>query len=149
MELALVKNVFITKHNCTVGQIVNDFANNGNIVFDDLYDIPAMCSHIDDELLRVLLQNSALVLYGVSDRLGYFHMNIDDFNRLKEFLGNVERDGVLNYRRRSRAIIHWYCLDYDVDESIKKDFWMKVIPNNNEQKNRKEKHVNVYPFYSN
>lgn len=134
MELALVENIIITKHVWSVGRIVNDFANDGTIVFDDLYNIPSMCSHMDDKLLGILLREFSLVLYGVLDSHGYLHMNIDDFNRLKEFLGNDERDGILNYKRRSWANIDWRCIDYRVDESIKKDFWMKVIPHNNEQK---------------
>ena len=47
MELALVENIIITKHVWSVGRIVNDFANDGTIVFDDSYNIPPMCSHMD------------------------------------------------------------------------------------------------------
>ena len=37
-----------------VGEIVNDFGTNGNIIFDDSYEIPAMCAHMDDQLIRTL-----------------------------------------------------------------------------------------------
>lgn len=118
--------IVIERHVWYVGEIVNDFGTNGNIIFDDSYEIPAMCAHMDDELISTLLRNNALVLYGVFDSNCYLHVNIDDFNRLKKYLGDKDTNDLLNYRFRFMANIDWRCIDYRVREDLKKDFWMKV-----------------------
>lgn len=122
--------IVIERYVWSVGEIVNDFGTNGNIVFDDSYEIPAMCAHMDDELISILLRNNALVLYGVLDSECCLHVNIDDFNRLKKYLGDKDEDfigNLLNYRRRFTSNIDWRCIDYRVREDLKKDFWMKVV----------------------
>ena len=86
-----------------------------------------MCAHMDDELISILLRNNNLTLYSVLDSNGYLHVNIDDFNRLKKYLGDKDTNDLLNYRRRFNANIDWCCIDYRVREDLKKDFWMKVI----------------------
>ena len=118
--------IVIERRNWTVGEIVNDFGSDGTIIFDNSYEIPAMCAHMDDELISILLRNNNLTLYSVLDSNGYLHVNIDDFNRLKKYLGDKDINDSLNYRRRYNANIDWRCIDYRVHEDLKKDFWMKV-----------------------
>ena len=120
-------DVLILKHDWTVGQIVKDFVVSDVIVLDNSYEIPAMCAHMDDKLISILLRNNNLTLYSVLDSNGYLHVNIDDFNRLKKYLGDKDTNDLLNYRRRFNANIDWRCIDYRVREDLKKDFWMKVI----------------------
>ena len=119
--------IVIERRNWSVGEIVNDFGSDGTIIFDNSYEIPAMCAHMDDELISILLRNNNLTLYSVLDSNGYLHVNIDDFNRLKKYLGDKDTNDLLNYRRRFNANIDWRCIDYRVREDLKKDFWMKVI----------------------
>ena len=119
--------IVIERRNWSVGEIVNDFGSDGTIIFDNSYEIPAMCAHMDDELISILLRNNNLTLYSVLDSNGYLHVNIDDFNRLKKYLGDKDTNDLLNYRRRFNANIDWRCIDYRVCEDLKKDFWMKVI----------------------
>ena len=119
--------IVIERRNQSVGEIVNDFGNDGTIILDNSYEIPAMCAHMDDELISILLRNNNLTLYSVLDSNGYLHVNIDDFNRLKKYLGDKDTNDLLNYRRRFNANIDWRCIDYRVREDLKKDFWMKVI----------------------
>ena len=118
--------IVIERRNWSVGKIVNDFGSDGTIIFDNSYEIPAMCAHMDDELISILLRNNNLTLYSVLDSNGYLHVNIDDFNRLKKYLGDKNTNDLLNYRRRFNANIDWRCIDYRVREDLKKDFWMKV-----------------------
>ena len=118
--------IVIERRNWSVGEIVNDFGCDGTIIFDNSYEIPAMCAHMDDELISILLRNNNLTLYSVLDSNGYLHVNIDDFNRLKKYLGDKDTNDSLNYRRRYNANIDWRCIDYRVREDLKKDFWMKV-----------------------
>ena len=118
--------IVIERRNWSVGEIVNDFGSDGTIIFDNSYEIPAMCAHMDDELISILLKNNNLTLYSVLDSNGYLHVNIDDFNRLKKYLGDKDTNDLLNYRRRYNANIDWRCIDYRVREDLKKDFWMKV-----------------------
>ena len=118
--------IVIERRNWSVGEIVNDFGSDGTIIFDNSYEIPAMCAHMDDELISILLRNNNLTLYSVLDSNGYLHVNIDDFNRLKNYLGDKDTNDLLNYRRRFNANIDWRCIDYRVREDLKKDFWMKV-----------------------
>jgi len=122
--------VVIERRFWSVGEIVNKFGTDGTIIFDNSYEIPAMCAHMDDELISILLGNNSLILYAVLDSHGYLHVNINDFNRLKKYLGDKDTNGLLNYRLRLIANIDWRCIDYRVREDLKKDFWMKVIPNN-------------------
>lgn len=119
--------IVIERRNWSVGEIVNNFGSDGTIIFDNSYEIPAMCAHMDDELISILLRNNNLTLYSVLDSNGYLHINIDDFNRLKKYLGDKDTNDLLNYRRRFNANIDWRCIDYRVREDLKKDFWMKVI----------------------
>ena len=119
--------VIILKRDWTVGQIVKDFVVSEIIVLDNSYEIPAMCSHMDDELISTLLKQNSLTLYGVFDRRGRIHINTDDFNRLKKYLGDEDGNDLLNYRYRFWTNIDWRCVDYCVPEDIKKDFWMKVV----------------------
>lgn len=125
--------IVIERRNWSVGEIVNDFGSDGTIIFDNSYEIPAMCAHMDDELISILLKNNNLTLYSVLDSNGYLHVNIDDFNRLKKYLGDKDTNDLLNYRRRFNANIDWRCIDYRVREDLKKDFWMKVIFFNNKK----------------
>ena len=83
-------DVLILKHDWTVGQIVKDFVVSEVIVLDNSYEIPAMCAHMDDELISTLLKQNYLTLYGVFDNNGRIHINIDDFNRLKKYLGDED-----------------------------------------------------------
>jgi len=128
--MIIFDEVLILKRIWSVGEIVNNFGTNGTIIFDNSYEIPAMCAHMDDELISTLLNQNSLILYGVLDSKGYLHVNIDDFNRLKKYLGDKDTNGSLNYRRRFNANIDWRCIDYCVREDLKKDFWMKVVNHN-------------------
>lgn len=119
--------VVIEKRFWSVGEIVNNFGTDGTIIFDNYYEIPAMCAHMDDELISILLINNSLTLYAVLDSDCHLHVNIDDFNRLKKYLGDEYTDGSLKYRRRFRSNIDWRCIDYLVSEDLKKNFWMKVV----------------------
>ena len=119
--------IVIEKRIWSVGKIVKDFGTDRTIIFDNSYEIPAMCAHMDDEVIDILLRNGSLTLYAVLDSNCYLHVNIDDFNRLKKYLG--DQDNTLNYRRRLFADIDWRCIDYRVREDLKKDFWMKVVNN--------------------
>lgn len=119
--------IVIERRIWTVGEIVNNFGTDGTIIFDNSYEIPAMCSHMNDELIDILLRNGSLTLYAVLDSNCYLHVNIDDFNRLKKYLGDKDTNNVLNYRRRFNANIDWRCIDYRVREDLKKDFWMKMV----------------------
>ena len=120
-------SIVISRNIWPVGRIVNDYANDGTLIFDDSYKIPSICAHMSDELISALLRENSLVLYGVLDSDGRLHMNQDDFNRLKEYLAKTSRDSALGYKRRCRANIDCRCVDYRVREDLKKDFWMKVI----------------------
>ena len=119
--------VLILKRDWTVGQIVKDFVVNEIIVLDNSYEIPAVCAHMDDELINTMLKQNSLILYAVLDSRGRIHINIDDFNRLKKYLGDEDENDWLNYRYRFGANIDWRCIDYCVCEDLKKDFWMKVV----------------------
>ena len=52
--------IVIERRNWSVGEIVNDFGSDGTIIFDNSYEIPAMCAHMDDELISILLKNNNL-----------------------------------------------------------------------------------------
>lgn len=119
--------VVIEKRFWPVGEIVNNFGTDGTIIFDNSYEIPTICAHMDDELISILLINNSLTLYAVLDSDCHLHVNIDDFNRLKKYLGNEDTNGLLKYRQRFRSNINWYCIDYRVREDLKKDFWTKVV----------------------
>ena len=123
--------VVIEKRFWPVGVIVNEYGTDGTIIFDNSYEIPAMCAHMDDETISILLFNNSLTLYAVLDSDCHLHVNIDDFNRLKTYLGDDDTNGditnLLKYRRRYRTNIDWRCIDYCVREDLKKDFWMKVV----------------------
>ena len=97
--------VLILKRDWTVGQIVKDFVVNEIIVLDNSYEIPAVCAHMDDELINTLLKQNSLILYAVLDSRGRIHINIDDFNRLKKYLGDEDGNDWLNYRYRFGANI--------------------------------------------
>ena len=94
---------------------------------DNSYEIPAMCAHMNDNMISTLLREESLIIYGVHDRKDYLHVNVDDFNRLKNYLD--DNSTALNKIRRSRAKLELRSVDYRVREDLKKDFWMKVIPN--------------------
>lgn len=119
--------VLILKRDWTVGQIVKDFIANKIIVLDNSYEIPAVCAHMDDEFISTLLKQNSLILYAVLDSRGRIHINIDDFNRLKKYLGDEDGNDWLDYRYRFEANIDWRCIDYCVREDLKKNFWMKVV----------------------
>lgn len=119
--------IVIERRMWSVGEIVNNFGTDGTIIFDNSYEIPAMCAHMDDKMLNTLLINKSLTLYAILDSDCRLHVNIDDFNRLKKYLGDENTDGPLKYRRRFRSNIDWRCIDYCVREDLKKDFWMKVV----------------------
>lgn len=119
--------VVIEKRFWSIGVIVNEYGTDGTIIFDNSYEIPAMCAHMDDEMINILLFNNSLTLYGVLDSDCHLHVNIDDFNRLKTYLGDKDPDNPLKYIRRYRTNIDWRCIDYCVREDLKKDFWMKVV----------------------
>ena len=119
--------VIILKRDWTVGQIVKDFVVSDVIVLDNSYEIPAMCAHMDDELISTLLKQNYLTLYGVFDNRGRIHINIDDFNRLKKYLGDEDANDWLNYRYRFYENIDWRCIDRHTPEDIRKDFWVKVV----------------------
>ena len=120
-------DVLILKHDWTVGQIVKDFVVSDVIVLDNSYEIPAMCAHMDDELIHTLLKQNCLTLYGVFDDRRKIHINIDDFNRLKKYLCDEDANDWSNYRYRFCENIDWRCIDYCVCEDLKKNFWMKVV----------------------
>lgn len=92
--------VLILKHDWTVGQIVKDFVVSEVIILDNSYEIPAMCAHMDDELISTLLKQNCLTLYCVFDDRRKIHINIDDFNRLKKYLGDEDENDWSNYRYR-------------------------------------------------
>ncbi len=119
--------IVISRHIWSVGRIVNDYANDGTLIFDDSYKIPSTCAHMSDELISTLLRENSLILYGVLDSNVRLHMNQDDFNRLKEYLAKTDFDKELGHKRRCWANIDWRCIDYRVREDLKKDFWMKVV----------------------
>ena len=119
--------VIILKRDWSVGQIVKDFVVSNVIVLDNSYEIPAMCAHMDDELISTLLKQNSLTLYCVLDSRGRIHINIDDFNRLKKYLGDEDANDWLNYSYRFCENNDWRCIDYRVPEDIKKGFWMKVV----------------------
>lgn len=120
-------DIVIGRHIWSVGRIVNDYANDGTLIFDDSYKIPSTCAHMSDELISTLLRENSLILYGVLDSNMRLHMNQDDFNRLKEYLAKTDFDRMLGHKRRCWASIDWRCIDYRVREDLKKDFWMKVV----------------------
>lgn len=119
--------IVIERRMWPVGEIVNEYGTDGTIIFDNSYEIPSMCAHMDDKMLNTLLINKSLTLYAILDSDCHLHVNIDDFNRLKKYLGDEDTDGPLKYRRRFRSNIDWRCIDYCVREDLKKDFWMKVV----------------------
>lgn len=119
--------IVISRHIWSVGSIVNDYGTDGTIVFDDAYEIPSTCAHMDDLLISTLLRENSLILYGIFDSNMRLHMNQDDFNRLKEYLAKKDFDSELGHKRRCWANIDWRCIDYRVREDLKKDFWMKVV----------------------
>lgn len=120
--------IVIEKRVWPVGKIINDFGTNGVIILDNSYEIPAMCAHMDDNLISTLLREESLIIYGVHDSKDYLHVNVDDFNRLKNYLD--DNSNALNKIRRSRAKLELRSVDYRVREDLKKDFWMKVLPCN-------------------
>ena len=121
-------DVLILKYDWTVGQIVKDFVVSDVIVLDNSYEIPAMCAHMDDELISTLLKQNYLTLYGVFDNRGRIHINIDDFNRLKKYLGDEDTtNDWSSYRYRFCENIDWRCIDKRTPEDIRKDFWTKVV----------------------
>lgn len=119
--------VVIEKRFWPIGVIVNEYGTDGTIIFDNSYEIPAICAHMDDELISILLINNSLTLYAVLDSDCHLHVNIDDFNRLKTYLGDKDPDNPVKYIQRYMTNIDWRCIDYCVREDLKKDFWMKVV----------------------
>ena len=120
-------DVLILKYDWTVGQIVKDFVVSDVIILDNSYEIPAMCAHMDDELIHTLLKQNCLTLYGVFDNRRSIHINIDDFNRLKKYLGDEDANDWSNYRYRFCENIDWRRIDKRTPEDIRKNFWMKVV----------------------
>ena len=53
--------VVIEKRFWPVGVIVNEYGTDGTIIFDNSYEIPAMCAHMDDEMINILLFNNSLM----------------------------------------------------------------------------------------
>ena len=81
----------------------------------------AYLSHLSAELRREVLKQ-IVKIYGILNSNRYLHVNIDDFNRLKKYLGVKDQNDLLNYRRRFNANIDWRCIDYRVREDLKKTF---------------------------
>lgn len=121
------ENIVLSRHIWTFHEFINKYGTDGSLIFDDLYNIPSVISHLNNDLIETLVNNGMLIIYGVFDKHGYLHVNKDDFDRLKLYLGDKDPEVPGFYVRKVRKSIVVHCMDYRCKEESKKDFWTSII----------------------
>lgn len=117
-------DIWIDKHDIGVGQFIG-LIKEGDIISDNLYDIPAAIAKIDDEHLFTMAKFGILNVYGVMDEHGMIHMNSEDVDRIKTFVDSAT--DARDKRQRNYARFNFLTIDYKTPENVKHTFWKEIL----------------------